>query len=258
MREFEMVKITIDEREYEAEEGQSVLEVARANQISIPTLCYHPALKPSGSCRLCAVEVPGRATGRQITMLSCILKVKDGLVVKTQGEAVARARTRAFQNLLKMAPQAKTIIKLAKAHGVDPGPPPDGCVRCRLCIRVCKEIVGPGALKMEKRDGMNYVVPVEGLCIGCGTCANICPTDVIKVEDFENVRTISIRDEIIGKHPLERCEGCGRLFATPRFLAHIHQRTAAHVDTKTHHRYCPTCTKLFSDRIETFKKRPRK
>ena len=69
-----MVKITIDEGEYEAEEDMSVLEVARANHIPIPTLCYHPALKPSGSCRLCAVEVPGRATGRQITMLSCILK----------------------------------------------------------------------------------------------------------------------------------------------------------------------------------------
>ena len=56
-REFKMVKITIDEREYEAEEGLSVLEVARANQISIPTLCYHPALKPSGSCRLCALKL---------------------------------------------------------------------------------------------------------------------------------------------------------------------------------------------------------
>ena len=95
-------------------------------------------------------------------------------------------------------------------------------------------------------------------CIGCGTCVNICPTDVIRLEDSENVRTLSIRDEIIGKHPLERCEGCGKLFATSRFLEHIHHRTAAHIDTKAHHRYCPTCTKLFSDRIETFKKRPRK
>jgi predicted molibdopterin-dependent oxidoreductase YjgC len=253
-----MIRITIDGQEYEAKAGMTVLELAKANQIPIPTLCHHPALKPSGSCRLCAVEVPGRATGRQVTMLSCILRVKEGLVVKTRSEAVERARAKAFQNLLKMAPQAKRIIDMAKAHGVDPGPPPDGCVRCRLCIRVCKEIVGPGALKMEKRDGRNYVVPVEGRCVGCGTCANICPTDVILIKDSDNTRTISIREEIIGKHPLERCEGCGRMYATPRFLEHIHQRTALHPDTKVHHNYCPTCTKLFSDRIVSYKKRPAK
>jgi ferredoxin len=188
-------------------------------------------------------------------MLACVLKVKDGMEVKTQSEAVNRARTRAFRNLLQMAPQAKHISTLAKSYDIDPGPPPDGCVRCRLCIRVCKEIVGPGALKMEKRDGMNYVVPIEGRCIGCGTCANICPTDVIFVEDHDNVRAISIRHEVIGKHPLERCEGCGKQYATPKFLNHIHKRTSSHTEVKTHHNYCPTCAKLFSDRIKTFNDR---
>ncbi|MGD8972102.1 MAG: 2Fe-2S iron-sulfur cluster-binding protein [Desulfobacterales bacterium] len=246
-----MVRISIDGREYEAEDGVTVLEVVKANGIRLPTLCYHPSLRPSGSCRLCAVEVPGRSTERRITMLACVLKVKDGMIVNTSGDAVARARTRAFRNLLQMAPQARKIIELAKAYDIDPGPPADGCVRCRLCIRVCKEIVGPGALKMEKRDGMNYVTPIEGLCIGCATCANICPTNVIIVADQDNVRTISIRDEIIGKHPLERCEGCGKLYETPRFLEHIHKRTVSHADVKTHHNYCPTCTKLFSDRIQS-------
>ena len=250
-----MVTITIDDREYQAEEGASVLEVARAHDIAIPTLCYHASLRPSGSCRLCAVEVPGRSSGRQVTMLACILKAKDGLVVKTQSEAVNRARTRAFRNLLQMAPQAESIVALAKSYGINPGPPPDGCVRCRLCVRVCKEIVGPGALKMEKRDGLNYVVPLEGLCIGCGTCANICPTDAIIIEDHKNVRTISIRNEVIGKHPLERCEGCGKQYATPKFLNHIHKRTSSHTDVKAHHNYCPTCAKLFSDRIKTFNDR---
>ena len=96
-----MVKITIDEKEYDAEEGMTVLQVARANGLRIPTLCYHPSLRPSGSCRLCAVEVPGRSSGRQITMLSCILKVKDGMIVNTQSAAVKKARTRAFKNLLQ-------------------------------------------------------------------------------------------------------------------------------------------------------------
>ena len=250
-----MVTITIDDQDYSAEDGMTVLEVARKHNLPIPTLCYHPSLKPSGSCRLCAVEVPGRSSGRQVTMLACVLKVKDGLNIKTRSEAVDRARTRAFRKLLQMAPQAEALVALAGSYDIDTGPPPDGCVRCRLCIRVCKDIVGPGALKMEKIDGRNFVVPIEGQCIGCGTCANICPTDAITIQDRNNVRTISIRREVIGTHPLERCEGCGKQYATPKFLNHIHRRTSTHTDVKAHHTYCPTCAKLFSDRIKTINDR---
>ncbi len=245
-----MINITIDGEEYQAEEGMSVLDTAKKNNIAIPSLCYHPALKPSGSCKLCAVEIPGKS-GRQTATLSCILKVKEGLAVKTKGESITEARTRAFHNLLGMAPQSELIRNLAKSCGIDLGPPPDGCIRCRLCIQVCNDIVGPAALKMEKRDGKNYVTPVEGRCIGCGTCANICPTKAIRMHDVENVRTISIRDELIGRHPLERCEGCGRLFETTTFLKHIGNRTVKHPDVKEHHKYCPTCAKLFSDRIRS-------
>jgi len=243
-----MPEITIDGTSYPAEEGQTALEVARQNGISIPTLCFHPALKPSGSCKLCAVEVAGRTTGRQIAMLSCILKVSDGLEIKTTGPVVDKARTKAFRNLLRLAPQSKRLRLMAGDYGVDLGPPSDGCLRCRLCIRVCKEIVGAEALKMKKIDGINFVVPEPDRCIGCGTCANICPTDAILVDDRENVRTISIRDEVIGKHPLERCEGCGRWYATTRFMDYIEKRTAPHPHVKVSHKYCPTCAKLFSDR----------
>jgi len=242
-----MTTITINGQAYETEEGKTALQVARANNISIPTLCYHPALKPSGSCKLCAVEVTGRS-GRQIAMLSCILKVKDGLEIKTTGPIVEAARTKAFQNLLRMAPQSTRLRQMAREHGVDLGTPPDGCVRCRLCVRVCKEVVGASALKMKKIDGVNFVIPEPDRCIGCGTCANICPTGAIRVEDHENVRSVMIRDEVVGKHPLERCEGCGRWFATTRFMDFIEQRTAPHPHVKETHAYCPTCAKMFSDR----------
>jgi len=252
--ENEPVEIVVDGNSYTVDPKMTVLEALKSHSLDIPTLCFHPALKPSGACKLCAVEVVAKS-GRAITMLSCILPVKNGLEIKTQGELVKQARVRAFGNLIQMAPQSRKIRDLAKKHGIDLGPPPDGCIRCRLCIRVCREIVGPGALKMEKREGTDFVVPFPDACIGCGTCANLCPTQVIKVEDLENVRTISIRDEVIGRHPLEICEGCGKSFATPKFLKHIADRTAPHPDVKLHHRYCQTCAKLFSDRIKSFKNR---
>lgn len=244
-----MVQIVVNGQRLEAEEDHTVLEVLRHHQIKVPTLCYHPALKPSGSCKLCSVEVVGKS-GRPTAMLSCILKVRDGLEVQTEGEVVAKARARAFRNLLQMAPQSRHLLDLAAQFGIDTGPPPDGCVRCRLCIRVCKEIIGAAALRMETRDGRPFVAAVEGHCIGCGTCANICPTKVIQVSDRDGIRTISIRDEVIGIHALERCDACGTLFATRKFLQHAAEHSRPHPDLKEHHHYCPTCAKLMAHRVQ--------
>jgi bidirectional [NiFe] hydrogenase diaphorase subunit len=244
------IHIVIDGNSYKAEEGMTILEVLKQHGFKIPTLCYHKALRPIGACKLCAVEVTSKG-GKSRVMLSCILKAKEALSIATDSAPVLEAREKAMQRLLSLAPQAKRLRQIAEEFNIPTGPIPDGCVRCRLCIRVCAEVVGAGALKMEKRDGTTYVVPMEGLCIGCGTCANICPTDTIHLVDEEGIRTITIRDETIGIHPLMRCESCGRYFASQKFLAHVSEATSPHVDIKEHHRYCPTCSKLFSDRAKS-------
>ena len=248
-----MIKITIDHQTVRAKEGQTVLEAAKENHIRIPHLCYHPALKPSGSCKLCGVEVTSPA-GKQVVMLSCILKVKENLEILTDSELVRAHRQKSFDKLLQMAPDAARIRALAREWGVSVAPPPDGCIRCRLCIRVCNEIVKAKALKMVTDETGTRVMPEPGRCLGCGTCANLCPTRLIRVRDKDNVRTVSIRDEIIGQLPLERCEGCGNLYATENFLNHVRASMADHPDSKDQRRICPSCIKLLSGKAQTARK----
>lgn len=240
-----MVTIIIDGDEHIVEEGISLLKVIRAKGKNVPSLCFHPALnKPILSCKLCAVQVRTTEKPEKI-VLSCAIKTSEGLFVETDTDAVRRARSLAIEKLLAHAPQSVILLKLAADYGIQTPFLPDGCIRCCLCERVCREIVGVDALRIVKKDGHKYIVPVEGVCIGCGTCANICPTQAIRIEDRENIRTISIRDEIIGVHPLERCEVCGRRFATPKFLAFTQQRTQPVPEIKEHHICCPSCAKLF-------------
>lgn len=240
-----VVTIVIDGNEYVVEEGLSLLKVLRAEGKNIPSLCYHPALKkPIAACKLCAVQIRAKDRPEKVA-LSCAIKTSAGLCVETDTDAVRQSRSQAIVQMLAFAPQSPVLLKLAADYGIEMPFQPDGCIRCLLCERVCREIVGVDALRVVKKDGRKFIVPIEGACIGCGTCANICPTQAIRIEDRENVRTISIRDEIIGIHPLERCEVCGRRFATPKFLAFTQQRTQPVPEIKEHHAYCPSCAKLF-------------
>lgn len=249
------VTITVDGKKFEVEKGRSLLLILRSVDIDIPSLCHHPALKPSGVCRLCVVEIADPEAGKPAALHpACSTRSRAGLVVVTRSRQITDARSSAIKSMLAMAPQSDVLLKLAEKFGLDTGAAPDGCIRCRLCIGVCKEVVGANALQMVKRGKQSYVVPIEGRCIGGATCASICPTGAIKVEDRDNVRTISIRGELIGRHPLERCEGCGKYFETSGFLRHIDHQTVPHPHLKGQHRqYCPACAKLYSDRILSFR-----
>jgi NADH dehydrogenase/NADH:ubiquinone oxidoreductase subunit G len=56
---LEMINLTIDNKKVQGLEGQTVLQVAEANGIHIPTLCYMEGVHDNFSCRICVVEVEG-------------------------------------------------------------------------------------------------------------------------------------------------------------------------------------------------------
>jgi NADH dehydrogenase/NADH:ubiquinone oxidoreductase subunit G len=53
------ISVRIDGELVTAQEGQSILEAARANGKQIPTLCYLKGLSAVGACRVCIVELAG-------------------------------------------------------------------------------------------------------------------------------------------------------------------------------------------------------
>ena len=89
-----MPRITINGVEYEADARQSVIEVARANGVEIPALCWHPKLSVAGNCRICAVQVEGRSW----VEIACNMPVADGLKVLTDSELVRDYR----RNILEL------------------------------------------------------------------------------------------------------------------------------------------------------------
>ena len=142
-----VVKLTIDGQKVEVEKGTTVLESAQKLGIKIPTLCYHKALTPYGACRLCIVEI--EQNGVTQIHASCLYKVQEGLVVRTNTERVKKDRKIMIELLLARCPDSKEIQELAEQLGVKETrikKKYKDCSLCGLCVRMCEERMGKAAL----------------------------------------------------------------------------------------------------------------
>jgi NADH dehydrogenase/NADH:ubiquinone oxidoreductase subunit G len=189
-----VITFTINDQKVTAQKGWTVLETAREYGIEIPTLCHHPAVKPSGACRLCMVELKEENWSKLVA--SCIYPVAEGINVYTETPRVHNVRRWILEMLLASCPASPEISALAEAHGVistrfkihDPS---QTCMICGLCQRICEEVVGLSAIAVvdrgvHKKVGSPFMRPTD-VCVACGCCLTVCPTGAMK-DIFDTVR----------------------------------------------------------------------
>jgi len=238
-----MVKITIDNQAVEAEPGSTILEAASKVGIYIPTLCYNESLSPGGSCRVCVVEIA--TNGKSELTAACTYLVEEGLQVKTSSERIMRARRLAVELLLAQHPHSNKIQELARKLGIEKPRftlAEKECILCGLCVRACHEIVGTDAISFVAQ-GLNrgvdqpFIKHSEIKCIGCDSCAYICPTEAITVEDVGDTRTLTTPSGKL-EFKLKKCKICGSYWAPEKQLEYIAKQSKVPPETFD---VCPNC-----------------
>ena len=179
------IVFSIDGKEVKAKEGQTVLEVARENGVSIPTLCWHEKLEPFGACRLCIVEVESRGSSRLV--VSCVYPAEKNISVKTRSENVDRIRKMILELQLAHAPDAFILQDYAKEYGADRNrfeKEPSFCIHCGLCVRYCNEVKKANAIGFVDRGirkEISFIPEIAAKeCWGCKECFPLCPTEALQ------------------------------------------------------------------------------
>ena len=203
------VRLTIDGVPVTVPEGTSILRAAREAGIDVPKLCATDSVKAFGSCRLCLVEIEGRAGAPA----SCTTPVAAGMTVRTQTPLLKDLRRRVMElyisdhplDCLTCAANGDCELQdMAGAVGLrdvrygyagenhlvqakDESNPyftfdPAKCIVCSRCVRACEETQGTFALTIEGRGFASHVSAgmaesfFESECVSCGACVQACPT----------------------------------------------------------------------------------
>ena len=216
------VNLTIDGKALSVPAGSTILEAARANGIHIPTLCFLKELDPRASCRMCVVEVEGARTFQH----ACAAKVREGMAVHTDTEAVRASRKLTLELLLSNhAVDCHHCLRIgsSKCDDLDP----KFCEMCFFCdcvkdgfcdlqalAREYKVDVLPFIQKHNTRpvDASTVIVRNPNKCIKCKRCVDVCG----KVQTVHNLAASGRGCEVtigpaFGKSMAESaCIGCGR------------------------------------------------
>lgn len=205
-----VITLTIDGRDIGARDDQTILSIARENNIYIPTLCFLEGLSPVGGCRLCVVEIAG--THRVLP--ACATLATDGMQILTDSPALQAHRRMIIEMLFSEGNHVCSVCvsngncelqDLAERLGVDhitlpylhPKRPVDAshprftldhnrCVLCTRCVRVCDEIEGAHTWDVMGRGidariiaDLNQPWGESTSCTSCGKCVQVCPTGAL-------------------------------------------------------------------------------
>ena len=204
------LSIRIDGELISALEGQTILQAARANGKSIPTLCALDGLSDVGACRICLVEV----SGTERLFPACTTPIQEGMSVTTNSPKLTRYRRISVELLLIERNHVCAVCvsnghcelqSMATALGIstvefaynfpklsiDVSHPRfvldhNRCILCTRCVRVCAELEGAHVWDMTSRgihsrivSDMNEKWGQAASCTSCGKCVHACPTGAL-------------------------------------------------------------------------------
>jgi len=222
---MEMVKVTIDNKTFEVEEGTTILNAAKLSGIEIPTLCYLEKLNEIGACRICVVEV----SGEERLVAACNNFVKDGMVVYTNSPKVRQARkinielilaehnchcptcVRSGNCKLQKIANDLNVIENPFESRIEKNEPTEfplirensKCIKCFRCVNVCDKVQGLSVwdiLNTGKRTtvGVHSGVDIEKKCSLCGQCITHCPVGALRErDDTDKVYDALASDDIV-------------------------------------------------------------
>jgi len=208
------IKVRIDGIDYDAEQGELLIDLCHRVGIDIPHFCYHPGLGPDGNCRMCQVEFVSERGSR--LGISCNAVVADGMEVLTRSESAMRARASVEEFLLLNHPldcpicdkagectlqnyymehdleeSRQNFTRVRKHKAVDIGPTmildQERCVLCDRCVRFLRDIAGEEQLYIAGRGHNAYITTFPGKEVTSPYSLNtvdICPVGALTSKDF--------------------------------------------------------------------------
>jgi NADH-quinone oxidoreductase subunit G len=211
-----MVKLTVNGRSIDVQDGATLLDAARAAGVHVSTLCHHPRLPAHAVCRMCLVDVAGHARPQP----ACVTRANDGDVVETDSRALQDFRRSDAEWLLARHPNECIRCEVNGAcrlqdlvnenqwqerwpripRGADGLPDrmlrdhtsPSiwrdlaKCVECGLCADACGEagqqqhVIGFAGRGPDRLPVTVFDRPLaETACISCGQCTLVCPVGAL-------------------------------------------------------------------------------
>ena len=177
--------ITLNDQTFSFEPGETILEVARRNDIDIPTLCYLKGATPTGACRICVVEVKNARN----LLPACSTPAEPGMVVYTESPKVVESRKMTLQFLLASGnhncavrtgdPENWTAFQLAVQNHDQSGdlcPVWGDCELQNLAFRyqVCSERFPATPPRYPMETVNPFIIRDFSRCILCGRCVQAC------------------------------------------------------------------------------------